>query len=919
MDGTLFLKALQMSLTASYVFCVVWIAGLFLRKIARKYCYYLWLVVFLNLCIPVSIYSSFSLVPGMIRQQAETITKDLKETEEASGEVQNPEKVVLIQNTLRREYDQSVFGDLQGQSTDSDDADIETNTGISFRKYLPLAEKIWIVGILGLGMYSIAVSVKFQRRLNRSKKEFWDKEAGIVEVKRLSSPFVWGFFSPKIYLPAGMEDEEREYVLRHEKYHRKRKDHLVKILLYGITVIYWYHPLVWLSYHLCCKDMEISCDEAVLERADKNIRKAYAQSLLKFAAKQNHYVFTPLTFGEPSVRSRIENVLKYRKKGIALSAVAVVVTLLLGIGLMTQPKETDSKEQATIEPADFLKLKVYNNGGEVIKVGSNLYYDSYGEGLYSDGRYLYGTQSYEDGSPSMIYRYELDGSGYKRLAEGRITGMSEDRKILYYISGEETKEAGNGFFAGAMDLATGETRILSVFHGFSMEEITCAYGDEQGVFFAAGSYEGSAGYYYGNFYYADFAEEELGEMHLTDADVFWATDQKIYYQKYDNFGEAGNDLYCTDFAMSEERKIAENVQLLAIDPEKQRLFAEKNERIFTYSMDGQEEREVFSPKEALAWECMENDHVTFRETNVIGDDIYVKVQHWRYEEDNGWRDSLIEETYLKISADGGEYQEWNPASLLAEAELNDWLNAPVPGKPVTDLSKWNLEDITDVRETFQEMSYVPKEGEETKTYLLGKTEHYTLYGKGDQEQMLLESEGTYAQIRYTYTSNYMTPLELMEADLDDDGQMELGIKLNIKHGTGVSVDTFLLADRESDGELYVYQFLEEDCQTQFLEHLSYEVTEDGIWAKVDGKDAGPFLENEEGMDPYIHVTCGSQLHFTYENGQILAGAELQFLQDEIGAFYGINGQEICGVVNWTLEEGFVITEITDRAAANGTF
>lgn len=500
MDGTLFLKALQMSLTASYVFCVVWIAGLFLRKIARKYCYYLWLVVFLNLCIPVSIYSNFSLIPGMIRQQAETITKDLKETEEAFEEVQDPEKMVLIQNTLRREYDQSVFGDLQGQSTDSDDADIETNTGISFHKYLPLAEKIWIAGILGLGMYSIAVSVKFQRRLNRSKKEFWDKEAGIVEVKRLSSPFVWGFFSPKIYLPAGMEDEEREYVLRHEKYHRKRKDHLVKILLYGITVIYWYHPLVWLSYHLCCKDMEISCDEAVLERADKNIRKAYAQSLLKFAAKQNHYVFTPLTFGEPSVRSRIENVLKYRKKGIALSAVAVVVTLLLGIGLTTQPKETDAKEQATIEPADSLKLKVYNNGGEVIKVGSNLYYDSYGEGFYSDGRYLYGTQSYEDGSPSKIYRYELDGSGYKRLAEGRITGMSEDRKLLYYILGEGTEEAGSGVFAGVLDPATEETRILSVFHGFSMEEITCAYGNEQGVFFAAGSYEGSAGYYYGNFY-----------------------------------------------------------------------------------------------------------------------------------------------------------------------------------------------------------------------------------------------------------------------------------------------------------------------------------------------------------------------------------------------------------------------------------
>lgn len=73
MDGTLLLKALEMSLTASYVFCIVWIARLFLKKIARKYCYYLWIVVFLNLCIPVSIYSSFSLIPGFLEEQTERI------------------------------------------------------------------------------------------------------------------------------------------------------------------------------------------------------------------------------------------------------------------------------------------------------------------------------------------------------------------------------------------------------------------------------------------------------------------------------------------------------------------------------------------------------------------------------------------------------------------------------------------------------------------------------------------------------------------------------------------------------------------------------------------------------------------------------------------------------------------------------
>lgn len=670
MDGTLLLKALEMSLTASYVFCIVWIARLFLKKIARKYCYYLWIVVFLNLCIPVSIYSSFSLIPGFLEEQTERILSDLEEKEVDYEKRESIEKVVLIQHTQMREYDRSVFEKIKEQSSGLEGEDVFTAYENFRKEYLVPAEKIWLTGILGLGIYSIAVSLKFQCRLKRTKKEFLDKQAGIVEVKGFSSPFVWGIISPKIYLPAGMEDEERNYVLCHEKYHRKRKDHLVKILLYGITVIYWYHPLVWFSYHLCCKDMEISCDEAVLERADKNIRKAYARSLLKFAAKQNHYVFTPLTFGEPSVRSRIENVLKYRKKGIALSAVAVAATVLLGVGLMTQPKETVLEQKTLIEPADSLKLKVCNNGGEVIKVGSSLYYDSLGEGLYSDGRYLYGTQNYEDGSPSAIFRYRFDGSGYQRLAEGKITGMSEDRKILYYISDEETEEAENGVFAGAMDLETEETRILSVFHGFSMAEITCAYGNEQRVFFSAGSYEGSAGYYYGNFYYADFATEELKEMHLTDADKFWIADEKVYYQKYDYFGESGNDLYCTDLEMTKEQKIAENAELLTIDQESQKMIVEKNGNLLAYSMNGQESRVLFDPKEAMDWEIRENDHITFSEVNVIEEELYAKIQLWRYEEGNGWRDSLVEEIYLKISINSGDYQEWDPASLLADRETD---------------------------------------------------------------------------------------------------------------------------------------------------------------------------------------------------------------------------------------------------------
>lgn len=159
-------------------------------------------------------------------------------------------------------------------------------------------------------------------------------------------------------------------------------------------------------------------------------------------------------------------------------------------------------------------------------------------------------------------------------------------------------------------------------------------------------------------------------MHLTDADKFWIADEKVYYQKYDHFGESGNDLYCTDLEMTKEQKIAENAELLTIDQESQKMIVEKNGNLLAYSMNGQESRVLFDPKEAMDWEIRENDHITFSEVNVIGEELYAKIQLWRYEEGNGWRDSLVEEKYLKISINSGEYQEWDPASLLADRETD---------------------------------------------------------------------------------------------------------------------------------------------------------------------------------------------------------------------------------------------------------
>ena len=266
--------------------------------------------------------------------------------------------------------------------------------------------------------------------------------------------------------------------------------------------------------------------------------------------------------------------------------------------------------------------------------------------------------------------------------------------------------------------------------------------------------------------------------------------------------------------------------------------------------------------------------------------------------------------------DGSSCQIWNPDAVLAEsAEAFSYLSDPLPGIPCKNPVDhgWNLENAKDIRGNFSYMSYVPEEGTEGYTYLIGQTDVFTLYGMGDYGTMLLECEGKYAEIRYEYTSNYMTPLKLMEIDLDKDGKEELAIKFNIKHGTGVSIDTFLLADFGEDGQLYVHQFLDEDFTAQLAEHVSFEKKPDGIQPMVDDQPAGFFEKNRDDVAPFLTATVGSQMHFYYDqlNREIQLSGDIMLLWDDIGGTYGCNSNDVTGTVHWDGEH-FYLDNFTSK-------
>jgi hypothetical protein len=168
----------------------------------------------------------------------------------------------------------------------------------------------------------------------------------IYEVDTILSPFVLGLISPKIYLPATVRGEEREYILKHEECHIKRLDHIVKALYFLALAIHWFNPVVWVSFSLMTKDMEMSCDEMVINRWGKDIRADYSTCLLNMSMNQRFA--SPLAFGENSAKSRIKNVIDYKKPSFWLTVISILAIILVSIVLLVNPKKPILYENAQL-------------------------------------------------------------------------------------------------------------------------------------------------------------------------------------------------------------------------------------------------------------------------------------------------------------------------------------------------------------------------------------------------------------------------------------------------------------------------------------------------------------------------------------------------------------------------------------------
>ena len=319
---TLLPEILNMTLTASLVILCVLVARLALKKAPKICSYALWAVVLFRLLCPVSFSAGFSLLgaldapaPAAQQHTVEYISPTI--VHDAYPSVDIPVTTIdkTINETLPQGEEQTVADPLEFP--------------------MAMATAVWLFGMGALAVYSL-ISLWFLRRRLLGAMHLREN---IYLADHIDTPFVMGVLRPKIYLPSTLSESEQDYILLHERHHIRRGDHIFKILSFIALCIHWFNPLVWVAFILSGKDMEMSCDEAVLKKMGGGIRADYSASLLSLATGRRIIAGAPLAFGEGSTKSRIKNALKWREAPAWLKILGAVCCGVVVILCAANPKE----------------------------------------------------------------------------------------------------------------------------------------------------------------------------------------------------------------------------------------------------------------------------------------------------------------------------------------------------------------------------------------------------------------------------------------------------------------------------------------------------------------------------------------------------------------------------------------------------
>lgn len=316
--AAVFLKLLNLSISASWLVLAVLALRLVLRRAPKWVNVLLWGMVALRLMLPFSIESALSLIPS-----AETVSPEVVQFDPAPTITSGVE---FIDNAVNPSLSES-FAAAPLASVNP------------LYVWIYLAGWVWLIGLAAMLAYALVSYLRLRRRVSVSLCV----QENIYLCDAISSPFILGVVKPRIYLPSGLDEVQRQNVLSHERAHLARHDHWWKPLGFALLAVYWFNPVLWLAYALLCRDIELACDERVIRTMDESAVKTYSTVLLACSMPRKAVITCPLAFGEVGVKERVRNALHYKKPAFWVVAASVAVCIVVAVCFLTNPPtDTDA-------------------------------------------------------------------------------------------------------------------------------------------------------------------------------------------------------------------------------------------------------------------------------------------------------------------------------------------------------------------------------------------------------------------------------------------------------------------------------------------------------------------------------------------------------------------------------------------------
>lgn len=429
--GEIFLKLLNMSITASWIILAVLGIRLLFRRIPKWITCLLWGVVAIRLIFPFSIESVFSLQPS-----AEPIrTSTMVEGELIPYVPSVDSNIGVVENTINPALAETF-------------AYQETQSVAPLQIVTEIAGGLWLCGMVVLLILALVSMIKL--RLCVREAVLYRENIYICDA--VKSPFILGIIRPRIYLSSSLSEEEMAYIIAHESAHLKRKDHLWKPFGYLLLCIYWFNPLCWVAYIMLCKDIELACDEKVIRDMNFEDKKKYSRVLLSCATQRRLVMMCPLAFGEVGVKDRVKLVLNYKKPSFWIVLISMAACVVVAVCFLTEPKSDFSiADYKAISYREYQKLTGYDAEfyhalyyiGELPKTELSIVF----EGDYDED--LAGAVLAEDAKAIRIQGRlsELFGDDTKQLSESELLKkISENYGNV--ISIDYREGAGTAYYVG---------------------------------------------------------------------------------------------------------------------------------------------------------------------------------------------------------------------------------------------------------------------------------------------------------------------------------------------------------------------------------------------------------------------------------------------------------------------------------------